>query len=296
MNKQLQRLFSLLFAVLFSVVFVSAQENRPLPKTISGGVLNSKATNLVKPAYPAAAKAVNAEGAVNVQVTIGENGDVISAMAVSGHPLLRDASVQAARESKFSPTLLSGTPVKVTGVVVYNFVAGDSKHKTQIYMLLGTMLRTLQTENSDAESDGMLSDWSKEMPADLTDERAKLSALPKDESEKRQAMRNLTGSLKTKLSGAEAWYFELGENLAAVMLQIREPKTKRERTPDETILRTHLLKIRDLATAPPPDSSPAVLDSIKPLAALADKSDITGKDSVKLMVEAFDKIFGALGK
>ena len=296
MNKQSQRLFSLLFAVLFSVVLVPAQENRVLPKTISGGVVNSKATNLVKPEYPAAARAVNAEGAVNVQVTIDESGDVISAVATSGHPLLRDASVQAARASKFSPTLLSGQPVKVTGVVVYNFVSGDSKYKGQIYMLLGTMLRTLQTENSDAESDIMLGNLSKEMAVELTDERAKLSALPKDESEKRQVMHNLTSSLKTKLSGTEAWNFELGENIAAAMLQIREPKTKRERTPDETVLRTHLLKIRDLATAPPPDSSPAVLDSIKPLAALADKSDITGKDSVKLMVEAFDKIFGALGK
>jgi TonB family protein len=296
MNKQSQQLFSLLFAVLFSVVFVSAQENRAVPRTISGGVVNSKATNLVKPEYPAAARAVNAEGAVNVQVTIDESGDVISAVATSGHPLLRDASVQAARASKFSPTLLSGQPVKVTGVVVYNFVSGDSKYKGQIYMLLGTMLRTLQTENSDAESDIMLGILSKEMAVELTDERAKLSALPKDESEKRQVMHNLTSSLKTKLSGAEAWNFELGENIAAAMLQIREPKTKRERTPDETVLRTHLLKIRDLATAPPPDSSPAVLDAIKPFAALADKSDITSKDSGKLMVEAFGKIFGALGK
>jgi len=93
-----------------------------VPKTISGGVLNGKATNLVKPAYPAAAKAVRASGAVNVQVTIDEKGNVVSASAVSGHPLLRASAVQAARESKFSPTLFGGKPVKVTGVIVYNFV------------------------------------------------------------------------------------------------------------------------------------------------------------------------------
>ena len=91
------------------------------PKSVSGGVLNGKATNLVKPAYPAAAKAVRAAGAVNVQVTIDETGNVISASAVSGHPLLRASAVQAARSSKFTPTLLSGKPVKVTGVIVYNF-------------------------------------------------------------------------------------------------------------------------------------------------------------------------------
>ncbi len=90
-------------------------------KTISGGVLNGKATNLVKPPYPPAAKAVRASGAVTVQITIDENGDVISAVAVSGHPLLRASAVQAARSSKFPPTLLGGKAVKVTGVVVYNF-------------------------------------------------------------------------------------------------------------------------------------------------------------------------------
>lgn len=91
-------------------------------RVISGGVLNGKATNLVKPPYPPAAKAVRASGAVNVQVTVDEQGNVISAAAVSGHPLLRASAVSAARQSKFSPTLLSGKPVKVTGVIVYNFV------------------------------------------------------------------------------------------------------------------------------------------------------------------------------
>jgi TonB family protein len=94
----------------------------PYPKIVSGGVLNGKATNLVKPTYPPAAKAVRASGAVNVQVTVDEKGNVVSASAVSGHPLLRASAVQAARESKFEPTLLSGKAVKVTGVIVYNFV------------------------------------------------------------------------------------------------------------------------------------------------------------------------------
>lgn len=95
----------------------------PVPKTISGGVVNGKAVNLVKPPYPPAAKAVRASGAVNVQVTIDENGNVISASAVSGHALLKAAAEQAARASKFSPTMLSGQKVKVTGVIVYNFTA-----------------------------------------------------------------------------------------------------------------------------------------------------------------------------
>ena len=94
----------------------------PVPKKISGGVLNGKATSLPKPPYPAAARAVRASGAVNVQVTISESGSVVSASAVSGHPLLRQAAEQAARQAKFAPTTLSGQAVSVTGVIVYNFV------------------------------------------------------------------------------------------------------------------------------------------------------------------------------
>jgi len=101
----------------------NSNQTLPPPKSISGGVLNGKATSLPKPTYPAAAKAVRASGAVNVQVQVDEKGNVTSASAVSGHPLLRSAAEQAAKQAKFSPTLLSGKPVKVSGVLVYNFTA-----------------------------------------------------------------------------------------------------------------------------------------------------------------------------
>jgi protein TonB len=95
---------------------------KPVPKTISGGVLNGKAVNLPKPTYPPAARAVRAAGAVTVQVLIDEEGRVVSASATGGHPLLQQAAVAAARGARFSPTLLSGQPVKVSGIITYNFV------------------------------------------------------------------------------------------------------------------------------------------------------------------------------
>ncbi|MDT5124302.1 MAG: periplasmic protein TonB [Acidobacteriota bacterium] len=95
-----------------------------VPKTpIAGGVMNGKAISLPKPAYPPIAKAAHASGTVTVQVTINESGKVISAHAVSGHPLLQQSAVQAAYQARFTPTQLSGQPVKVTGVISYNFVA-----------------------------------------------------------------------------------------------------------------------------------------------------------------------------
>ena len=98
----------------------SPEANKPkLPQ--SGGVLNGRAINLVKPNYPPAAKAMGVKDTVQVQVLIDEKGSVVSATAVSGNPLLRAAAVQAARQTKFTPTLLTGQPVKVTGVIVYKF-------------------------------------------------------------------------------------------------------------------------------------------------------------------------------
>jgi TonB family protein len=58
---------------------------------------------------------------VTVQVTIDEAGRVISAKAIDGPPMLLAAAVAAANGARFSPTLLSGQPVKVTGVIKYNF-------------------------------------------------------------------------------------------------------------------------------------------------------------------------------
>jgi len=73
------------------------------PGTISGGVLNARAITLPAPKYPPAARAVKASGAVTVQVLIDENGNVLSATFDNGHPLLRAASVEAARAAKFTP-------------------------------------------------------------------------------------------------------------------------------------------------------------------------------------------------
>ena len=102
--------------------FARPDRSPSVPKTISGGILNAKAISLPKPPYPPAARAVRASGSVSVQVLIDESGNVVSATAVSGHPLLRAAAVGAARGARFSPTMLSGQPVKVSGVITYNFV------------------------------------------------------------------------------------------------------------------------------------------------------------------------------
>ncbi len=97
----------------------------PLPKAhvkpLSGGVLNGKATSLPAPAFPEIAKRARAAGTVSVEVVIDTTGKVISARAVSGPPLLHQAAERAATQARFSPSLLSGQPVKVFGTINYNF-------------------------------------------------------------------------------------------------------------------------------------------------------------------------------
>jgi TonB family protein len=104
---------------------ISEQSGEALvPKSpIIGGVLNGKAISLPTPIYPAIARAAHASGTVTVWVTIDESGYVISSRVVGGHPLLQEAAAQAARQARFSPTRLSGQPVKVAGVITYHFVA-----------------------------------------------------------------------------------------------------------------------------------------------------------------------------
>lgn len=94
---------------------------QPVKVLRTSTVLNSKAISLPKPRYPETARIIKASGAVNVQVLLDETGKVVSAQALSGHPLLRAAAVQAAYQALFTPTILGDRPVKVSGVITYNF-------------------------------------------------------------------------------------------------------------------------------------------------------------------------------
>jgi TonB family protein len=85
-------------------------------------VLNGRALNLVKPSYPAEARRAHASGRVVVRVVINEEGKVIAASVISGHPLLMAVCVDAAKNSLFTPTILAGKPIEVTGVIQYNFI------------------------------------------------------------------------------------------------------------------------------------------------------------------------------
>ncbi len=112
-----------------NVAVVKVDDGPPPPTTVfrapvkpvSGGVLNGRAMNMPPPEYPEQAKRMRVSGLVTVEVVVDVTGRVISAKATSGHSTLREAAERAAMRTRFSPTLLSGQPVKVAGVINYNF-------------------------------------------------------------------------------------------------------------------------------------------------------------------------------
>ena len=102
----------------------------PLPPTlpkqttlrVSSTLILAKVVDLPKPAYPELAKRAGIQGPVNVQILVDETGKVVSAQAVKGSAMLTRAAEDAARRARFTPTKLGDQPVKVQGVITYNFV------------------------------------------------------------------------------------------------------------------------------------------------------------------------------
>lgn len=91
-------------------------------EVVAGGVLNGHAISKPQPSYPAAAKQARVSGTVVIQILVDESGKVVKAEPYCGHPLLAKAAVESALAARFTPTLLSGLPVKVSGIITYNFV------------------------------------------------------------------------------------------------------------------------------------------------------------------------------
>jgi TonB family protein len=91
------------------------------PQKISQSVLEGLIIRKRQPAYPMMARNMNAMGKVQVRIVISEAGTVIEAEAISGHPALRVAAVDAAKQWVYKPTTLNGVPTKVETVLTFNF-------------------------------------------------------------------------------------------------------------------------------------------------------------------------------
>lgn len=271
--------------------------------TIRAGVVNGKAKNLVMPIYPAAAKAARARGTVSVQVLIDEDGNIISADAVSGHPLLRAAAVLAARESTFTPTTLSGRPVKVSGVINYNFVEPppNFEKETRIFKL-GTFLfvmRSLAADYKKFVKDFGMPDNFSEFVAENPEFAKELEPLGKFSSltaDKRiELIDQIVSAVKAKDNGRNDWQMRLGEHFGGIMTQFVIFSNQSEDEFDINLLnrdeiKLNLAKIKDLLYAAPPEFPVAVLEKLKKFSDLNNGNELDQTEDIARFVESFGAV------
>jgi len=260
----------LILLVCLTGVFAQ-QETTNAPKTSSGEILNEKAISLPAPEYTRVAKAVAASSAVNVQVTIDENGDVINAQAVSGHPLLRASAVAAARQAKFLPAA-----DKTTGLIVYIFVM------PVWWREVGEALGNSEVEIETAE--GLLkgSEWLIRFYPEIAAELRTISEKFNSDEESGRfqpiAIGDIIAQLQRKIPQSEGRvWFEFGLTLGRIKAYYF----------DETILRANLPKLKELAGLLPETESRYYLnedglESLKKLVEMADRPFFSRKDKSKV--------------
>ncbi|MBX7219517.1 MAG: M56 family metallopeptidase [Blastocatellia bacterium] len=106
--------------------------SHPAEKRAEGKPLLIKRAEAV---YPPLAKAARASGEVILEVTVDENGQVVEARVISGHPLLQQAALSAAKESEFEPARIQGSSVRASARMTYRFDLNDKdKHEMRDYI------------------------------------------------------------------------------------------------------------------------------------------------------------------
>ncbi|MEP6849754.1 MAG: energy transducer TonB [Acidobacteriota bacterium] len=214
-------------------------------KIVSVGVINGRALRLVKPEYPPSARAVNVHGKVQISVLIDEAGCIGEAKMTSGHPLLASASLRAAKASIFEPVLLSGNPVRVYGIIIYNYLPNAMN-----WLELGFYSESYET----------LSEF---LPTGFEVE-AKLFRQSKESewSEKQRVLATVRESLETDLAASpkDQWLFLLGIWL----------RSTSNGSWGDVAREKALSELRGRLETAPDDVSPRLIHMLKELPAITD--------------------------
>lgn len=240
-----------------------------ITKPISGGVLNGKAILLPKPEYPDEARKLKRDGLVKVYVLIDEEGNVISAKAfdVGENLIFQSVAEEAALKAKFSPTLLFGKSVKVTGTINYNFISQQGYESELGFMFAGMFLKVLREnstnlegfkktfETSDLKTE--ITEITKSEVKSLAGYAEKLSTIESLSAPDRIKMvDDVVFGITSKLNESERWQFQLGENfgnLLYLVLSIAQDETPDLTKFDEIGFKLTISRISDLLNSKHPD-------------------------------------------
>lgn len=91
---------------------------------VSGGVMAGQLLTKTSPLYPAIARAAGVQGTVVLHAVISKTGTIEGLTVVSGAEMLRAAAVDAVRQWRYRPYLLSGQPTEVDTTITVNFTMG----------------------------------------------------------------------------------------------------------------------------------------------------------------------------
>ncbi|MEK7723536.1 MAG: energy transducer TonB [Acidobacteriota bacterium] len=289
----MNKLFFISALIFLTNFIVFTQTPTTTPKTIISGVVNGKATDLPKPTYPEFAKSQKIKGKVEVRVTIDEQGNVISAKAISGPAELRKPSEKAALASKFSPTIIQGEPYKVTGVIIYNFqpkeqpVSNEEKLK---FMGMGVFLVVAKIMP--------MSEWETLPEKELENEtilKETLMPLTKitpqtNKEEQIQILNQVAAKLEKVLTGNEAWQYQLGKEFGGLMIEIQKVRSNHSINFDETIIKSKLLNMKELLAVSPSDLPANLYNKFNEITKLSDAANLNSDENKAKFLQLIGEI------
>jgi TonB family protein len=278
----------------------------PVAKQVNGGVLNGKAVSLPKPVYPEDARRAKLAGEVKVSVVIDESGTVISATTLSGPDSvsMRKGAEAAALQARFTPTLLAGQPVKVTGVIVYNFISERETEAKLRVMGVSTFLAIARHFSNDPDKlaavfggENMFRSAAAEFPEYASD-LAELSAYEKlARGEFPGALDRAAASIRQKQSASGRWQFEVGQYLGDVFGPLMYMSVSNDAPDisklDAAALRLGLNRMKDMTPSAPADFPPDVLRKLTALSGVSMHDTVTAEDFREFfskMTELFETI------
>lgn len=275
---------------------------------VISGVVNGKATSLPKPVYPEEARKLRIAGTVGVRVLIDERGNVISAKAETGvdNLPLRTASEKAAMQAKFSPTTLNGEPVKVSGIINYNFVVGEEPKRyfeETKFLNLGMFLSVMQNAAANEAAFNEFFDF-KDFKTEFAEEFGvfsepitkdieTLAALPELSGKQRaEAIDKAVLAIEPKLNEAELWQFRLGKDFGDLFNIFSKAIVKdvfdTEKF-DLSAVKLTALNLKDSIKSAPPEFSATFLRKIKEIVTALEKLD-------SKQPEMYAAVFGKLSE
>ncbi len=303
-------LLIVLTASLYSDVAGQVVDERLTGKTISGGIVNGKAKTLPVPEYPESARVAKITGQVKVQVLIDEKGIVISAKAVDGveNIALRQASEAAALQATFSPTLLSGQPMKVSGVITYNFVADVNTNEEKLKLMgLSTFLTVAKSFSNDAEKlkrafdgDDILGEMIADFPQ-FASELREVAAFHTLTPERRlHSIDTAIAAVRTKIgTESDRWQVDVGVEIGGLlgpMMFISESGAASSELAslDEVRIKGYLARLAELAAKPPLDIPKDVLEKLTELSALFARNKILQEENIGEFARRLMAFFDAI--